>query len=194
MQIFINSLTLSRIILAPLIFICIVHWQYFGFAILLFIFASISDFFDGYLARRYKLTSELGRILDPIADKVLVAFALVAIALHLNSILIGLGTSVIISRELWVSALREMNAIQGNINATKVTFLAKIKTTIQLVSISGYTLSFYLNSSILEFLSHFALLLAIIITLKTGLEYSLLSFIHKVGSSDDPSQSIHSKN
>jgi len=171
-----------------------VHWQYFGFAILLFIFASISDFFDGYLARRYKLTSELGRILDPIADKVLVAFALVAIALHLNSILIGLGTSVIISRELWVSALREMNAIQGNINATKVTFLAKIKTTIQLVSISGYTLSFYLNSSILEFLSHFALLLAIIITLKTGLEYSLLSFIHKVGSSDDPSQSIHSKN
>ena len=185
---------MSRIIFAPMVFLCILQFEYFGIACMLLIFASISDFLDGSLARKFELTSELGRIMDPIADKVLVAFALVAIALHLNSILIGLGTSVIISRELWVSALREMNAIQGNINATKVTFLAKIKTTIQLVSISGYTLSFYLNSSILEFLSHFALLLAIIITLKTGLEYSLLSFIHNAGSSDDPSQSIHSKN
>tara|TARA_B110000444_G_C18553405_1_gene461360 strand:+ start:115 stop:681 length:567 start_codon:yes stop_codon:yes gene_type:complete len=184
----INLLTVSRIIFAPMVFFCILQLEYFGIAFMLLIIASISDFLDGYLARKFELTSELGRIMDPIADKVLVAFALVAISLHLSSILIGLATSVIISRELWVSALREMNAIQGNINATKVTFLAKIKTTIQLASITGYILSFYLNSSLLEFLSHFALLLAVIITLKTGLEYSFLSFNNNVSRSKNTSE------
>jgi len=176
MQIFINSLTLSRIIFAPVIFICIVHWQYFGFAILLFIFASISDFFDGYLARRYKLTSELGRILDPIADKILIVFGLIAITLYLESFYIGMASSAIIAREFWVSALREMNAANNNSDATKVTFLAKIKTTIQLSAIGGYILAFYFASAFIEFLSHFVLLLALVISIKTGLEYSRSSF------------------
>jgi CDP-diacylglycerol--glycerol-3-phosphate 3-phosphatidyltransferase len=171
----INLLTVSRIIFAPMVFFCILQLEYFGIAFMLLIIASISDFLDGYLARKFELTSELGRIMDPIADKVLVAFALVAISLHLSSILIGLATSVIISRELWVSALREMNAIQGNINATKVTFLAKIKTTIQLFTLSVYLLALTLNDMLLIQFAHIFLFISLLITLYTGLVYTLNS-------------------
>jgi len=172
MKIFINSLTLSRIILAPVIFICIVHWQYFGFAILLFIFASISDFFDGHLARRYKLTSELGRILDPIADKILTTFTLIALTLYIDSFYLGIMTATILAREFWVSALTELNAINKNLDATKVTFMAKIKTAVQFIAISGYVLALYFNLAILLFVSNFILLVAVLVTLITSIEYT----------------------
>lgn len=176
MQIFINTLTLSRIISAPIIFICIAHWQYFGIAILLFVLASISDFFDGFLARHYQLTSELGKILDPISDKILIVFGLIGIALYLESFYVAITTSFILARELWVSALRELNAINSNSKATDVSFLAKIKTTIQFISIAGYILGLYMNLSFLVFLSNFILFLALLITLITGLEYTKNSF------------------
>ena len=167
---------------APLIFFYIAVLETFGITILLFILASISDFLDGYLARKYNLTSELGRILDPIADKILIAFTLVALTLYFNSFFIGMMTSFILAREFWVSALRELNAIQNNINATKVTFLAKIKTTIQFAAVAGYITGLFLNLSLLIFISNFILFAAVTITLITGVEYSMNTFktpIHK---------------
>jgi CDP-diacylglycerol--glycerol-3-phosphate 3-phosphatidyltransferase len=148
----------------------------YGITIWIFFLASISDFLDGYLARKYNLESELGRILDPIADKILIAFTLIALTVHLDSFFIGLMTSLILAREFWVSALRELNAIQNHSHATKVTLLAKIKTTTQFLAIAGYIFALYLNLSILLFASNLILFSAVLITLITGLEYTLNTF------------------
>jgi CDP-diacylglycerol--glycerol-3-phosphate 3-phosphatidyltransferase len=148
----------------------------YGITIWIFFLASISDFLDGYLARKYNLESELGRILDPIADKILIAFTLIALTVHLDSFFIGLMTSLILAREFWVSALRELNAIQNHSHATKVTMLAKIKTTTQFLAIAGYIFALYLNLSILLFASNLILFSAVLITLITGLEYTLNTF------------------
>lgn len=176
MHYIINSLTLMRVLLAPIIFLCITELEIFGITIFLFLLASISDFLDGYLARKYNLASELGRILDPIADKILVTFTLVALTLNLDSFYIGMMTSFILAREFWVSALREVNAIENNLSATKVTFLAKIKTSTQFIAIAGYILGLYLSLPMLIFISNFILFAAVLITLITGLEYSKNTF------------------
>ncbi len=176
MQYLINFITLSRILIAPIIFFSITVLENFGLTIFLFILASISDFLDGYLARLHNLASELGRILDPIADKILIAFTLVALTLYLDSFYVGMMTSFILTREFWVSALREFNAIQNNSDATKVTFLAKIKTTTQFIAIGGYIFSLYLNLSLLIFISDFILFAAALITLITGLQYTTNTF------------------
>lgn len=176
MQNLINFVTLSRVFIAPIIFWSIIELESFGITIFLFLLASISDFLDGYLARKHNLVSELGRILDPIADKILIAFSLVALTLYLDSFYVGMMTSFILAREFWVSALRELNAIQNNSNATKVTFLAKIKTTSQFIAIAGYIFSLYLNLSLLIFVSNFILFAAVLITFITGLQYTANTF------------------
>ena len=70
-------LTYFRIIAGPIIFFLIVVFQSFGIALFILILASVSDYWDGYLARKYSLTSVLGAVLDPIADKILITFVLV---------------------------------------------------------------------------------------------------------------------
>lgn len=172
----INFLTFSRIFLSPVLFILIAYLNFFGWALIIIIFASISDYLDGYLARKYNLTSVLGEILDPIADKILIAFCLIGLTIALESLLIGLLTGTILTRELWVSALRDMNARAGNEHATKVTFLAKTKTTLQMISISFYLFALFVNKALLIFTSDLILLLAAIVTIKTGISYTMASF------------------
>tara|TARA_Y100000748_G_scaffold302422_1_gene304621 strand:+ start:10069 stop:10611 length:543 start_codon:yes stop_codon:yes gene_type:complete len=172
----INFLTFSRIFISPVLFILIAYFNFFGWALIIIIFASISDYLDGYLARKYNLTSVLGEILDPIADKILIAFCLIGLTIALESLLIGLLTGTILTRELWVSALRDMNARAGNEHATKVTFLAKTKTTLQMISISFYLFALFVNKALLIFTSDLILLLAAIVTIKTGISYTMASF------------------
>ena len=159
-----------------MLFILIAYFNFFGWALIIIIFASISDYLDGYLARKYNLTSVLGEILDPIADKILIAFCLIGLTIALESLLIGLLTGTILTRELWVSALRDMNARAGNEHATKVTFLAKTKTTLQMISISFYLFALFVNKALLIFTSDLILLLAAIVTIKTGISYTMASF------------------
>ena len=90
MNYFIQFLTYFRILIAPIIFIFIALLNFYGWALILFLFASFSDYWDGYLARKYDLESEIGSILDPIADKILVSFLIIALSLDLGSSLIGL--------------------------------------------------------------------------------------------------------
>ena len=101
----------------------------------LFVCASISDFVDGYLARKLNLVSELGKVLDSIADKIIVIIAWVIILafFEFNSWII-LPIGIIIFRELFISGLREYLASK-NLNL-EVTFLAKLKTTLQMITIS----------------------------------------------------------
>tara|TARA_B100001758_G_C18302516_1_gene553215 strand:+ start:581 stop:1117 length:537 start_codon:yes stop_codon:yes gene_type:complete len=176
MNYFIKFLTYFRIVIAPVIFLLIIPFNFFGLALFLFFLASISDYWDGFLARKYKLESTLGAVLDPIADKILITFVIIGLSIELHSFIIGFFGGVILIRELWVGALRELNARNANQNATKVSKLAKIKTTVQFFAFSGFLLGLFLNNSLMIFLSHFLLFLALIITLQTGLSYTIATF------------------
>jgi len=176
MNSFIQCLTYFRIIAGPIIFILILALQFYGMALIILLLASATDYFDGFLARKYSLTSTLGAVLDPIADKILITFTLIAIAVVLDNSYFAFIASVILAREFWVSALRDLNARNGDQEATSVTFLAKIKTSIQLVTLCGFLIGLYVDNALILFLSHFLLFLALIITLQTGLSYTIATF------------------
>jgi len=176
---FIQFLTYSRIASGPIIFTLIAIFNSYGVALILFILASSTDYWDGYLARKYNLETEVGAVLDPIADKILVAFLILALTLHLESIFIGFVGGLMLAREFWVAALRDLNARNGNTQATQVTFLAKIKTALQLFAFCSILTGLYLNSSMLLFISNFFLFLALIVTLQTGLSYTISTFTKK---------------
>ena len=172
----INILTLSRILLAALIFILLMSPDTYLWALLLFFIAGITDYFDGYLARKYNAVSQLGEILDPIADKILILFVLFGLAINLSSYLIGFIGAIIITREIWVGALRDLNARSGKTNATKVTFIAKIKTSIQIFTISVYLFGLTLNNMLIIVIGDIFLFISLFITLYTGFIYSVNTF------------------
>ena len=176
MSTIINILTLSRIFLAAIIYVLLMSPEGYFLALVLFLLAGVTDYFDGYLARKYNAVSQLGEILDPIADKILILFVLFGLAINLSSYLIGLIGAIIITREIWVSALRDLNARNGISDATKVSFLAKIKTTIQLVTISSYLFGLTINNKLILVISDILLIISLIITLYTGFIYTLNSF------------------
>jgi CDP-diacylglycerol--glycerol-3-phosphate 3-phosphatidyltransferase len=146
-----------------------------------FVIAAVTDFFDGWLARRWKVESLFGAILDPIADKILVcAAALGLIAVHVQPpVLVPIG--IILFREFAVSALREVLAPRGLI--LKVTALAKIKTALQLVALGALMVAWFapaygLHLTIDQFRlmaygAHGLIWLAAAVTLWTGVEYGL---------------------
>lgn len=131
-----NILTVSRIVVIPVLVASfymdakLYHWVAAG----LFLFASITDFFDGYLARILKAQSSLGRFLDPIADKLLVATVILMLT-HVNGIsgFEIIPALAILCREILVSGLREFLA-EINVSVP-VTALAKIKTAVQMTAL-----------------------------------------------------------
>ena len=138
-----NTLTVLRLLAAPGVVIMFLYftrpWADW-FALLLFVGAAVTDYFDGYLARLWKQESKFGAMLDPIADKAMVVIALLLIAglsgVHRSDGMdpwILLPATVIIFREVFVSGLREfLGATAGTLKVTK---LAKWKTTAQMVAI-----------------------------------------------------------
>ena len=173
---FIQFLTYFRIFIAPVIFILITSFDTYEWALFLFLLASITDYWDGFLARKYKLESKAGEVIDPIADKILALFLILALSIELSSVFIGIVGGTMLARELWVSALRDLNARQGTSDSTKVTFFGKLKTFIQFLTFSFYLIGLALNSFLIIFISNFLLFLALIITLKTGLSYTIATF------------------
>ncbi|MDA9936950.1 CDP-alcohol phosphatidyltransferase family protein [Gammaproteobacteria bacterium] len=176
MNYFIQFLTYFRIILAPIIFLTITVLNFYGLALILFLLASASDYWDGLLARRYDLESEIGAILDPVADKILITFVIIGLCIELSSPFIGFFGGLILVREFWVGALRDLNARNKNSDATKVSSMAKIKTTIQFITFCSFLAGLYLNNMLLIFLSNFLLFLAFLITCQTGIMYTQASF------------------
>ena len=168
---FINVLTTLRILLAPIILFFLIFGDYLICTFLFFI-AGISDYFDGYLARKYNAESQLGEILDPIADKVLVVFILIGLSVNFHSYLMAVLSSFIIAREIGVAALRDYAARTNMSHKTKVTFLAKSKTAIQLFTIMLYLIALSLNLNLLIIISDISLIAATLITLYTGYEYA----------------------
>ena len=175
MNYFIQFLTYFRILIAPVIFLLII-FNLYGWALVLSLIAASSDFWDGFLARRYGLETTLGSILDPIADKILLTFLILALSLTMSSSYIGFIGGLILIREFWVAALRDINARENNIEATRVTFLAKIKTFLQLTALLVILFGLYVGNSLLILIGNFALLASLIVTLQTGLEYTVKTF------------------
>jgi len=176
MKNFIQLLTYFRIIAGPIILILILMAQSYGAALILLLLASASDYLDGYFARKYSLTSVFGAVLDPIADKILITFTVIGLSVALASTYIAFLGSIILAREYWVSALRDLNARERNLEATKVTYLAKIKTFAQLATLSLFLLGLFVNNALIIFVANFFLFLASIITIQTGLSYTIATF------------------
>ena len=133
----------------------------------LFALAAITDWLDGYLARKMNLSSAFGRFLDPVADKLMVAAALVVLVQWQPNIWMAFAAIVIISREITVSALREWMAELGNRASVAVSWVGKLKTTFQLISITV----FLLNIDALMPLSYILLYIAVILTLWSMMIY-----------------------
>ncbi|MEZ5470431.1 MAG: CDP-diacylglycerol--glycerol-3-phosphate 3-phosphatidyltransferase [Marinicella sp.] len=132
-----NILTLIRVALIPvmiLFFYLPFEWSRF-IACWVFVAASITDFLDGYFARKHGSYSKFGAFLDPVADKLTVTTALVILLQDHPTILMMIATAIIIGRELTISALREWMAELGERSAVNVAMVGKIKTVFQMMAI-----------------------------------------------------------
>lgn len=132
-----NALTWFRILAIPLVVVAfyIPDWGRPA-AAWLFALAGITDWFDGYLARRLNQTSPFGAFLDPVADKLIVSTALVLLVQADPDFELGLVAAIIIGREITVSALREWMSALGARTHVAVSFFGKWKTTLQIIGIS----------------------------------------------------------
>ena len=171
-----NVITLSRIFCGILIFLILYLENNYSLALFLFFIASLSDFLDGYLARKTNSVSVLGEILDPIADKLLIVFVLIGLSINLDSFLIGFISAAIISREIWIAALRDINSRNNQSDKTKVTFLAKTKTAVQMLSILMYLFGLTINNMMILFFADIILIIALLITIQTGFQYTISTF------------------
>ena len=167
-----NLLTILRIVLIPTIIICIEigSEKYFWIALFLYVTACFSDFFDGYLARKFDIESNFGRFLDPIADKILVVSVIVI--LIANSLIKGVfvyPALVIILREIIVSGLRDF--FLHSSKTLLVTNLAKWKTLIQMSSLGFLIVQNNFDTKLILYLGNLGLTFASAVTIYTGYIY-----------------------
>ncbi len=172
-----NILTISRIVVLPGIVVAfylpgtLSQWLAGG----LFAFAALTDFVDGYLARRWEVQSHLGRILDPIADKLLVAVTIVMLVAFGHAALIP--ALLILGREIFVSGLREFLAeVDVSVPVSK---LAKAKTALQMGALFVLILGTgYPQGNVMEVAGNVCLWVAALLTLVTGYAYFRASLPH----------------
>ncbi len=175
-----NLITIARIVAIPVIVALVMtdDTNLRLVALILYIVAAASDWLDGYLARKWNQTSPLGRMLDPIADKLLVGLVIAALAWDGSlSALDMIPVLAILFREFFISGLREF---LGNAEVVlKVSQLAKWKTTVQLIALAVILLERIVPG--LGLVSDIVLWLAGILTLWTGAQYLLASWPHLSG-------------
>jgi CDP-diacylglycerol--glycerol-3-phosphate 3-phosphatidyltransferase len=164
-----NKLTILRVILIP-VFIIFLIKEYYNISGILFVVACITDALDGYLARKYHLITDLGKILDPLADKLLIASALICLV-QLGSIA-GWLAIVILARELVVTSLRSIAATKGIIIVAERS--GKIKTVLQMLALSVILLRNWPFSIFTDLpIGDYLLWLAVGMTLYSGIEYMI---------------------
>jgi CDP-diacylglycerol--glycerol-3-phosphate 3-phosphatidyltransferase/cardiolipin synthase len=182
-----NILTIGRIIIVPIFVLTFFIPGLFGDLIPLFLFgiASFTDYLDGLLARLFKEESKLGELLDPIADKILVAAALVLLVMNgtIKNYEV-IAAIIILTREILVSGLREFLA-KGSITM-QVTSLSKLKTFIQMISIA-ILLTGESGNKVMNFQDYNAQTIGIILlwlsaflTLYTGYDYLRRGIDHAI--------------
>ncbi|WP_018404728.1 CDP-diacylglycerol--glycerol-3-phosphate 3-phosphatidyltransferase [Marinobacter gelidimuriae] len=134
-----NILTLSRIVMIPVfvfIFYMPVQWSYLVSSAI-FTLAAVTDWLDGYLARKLNQSTPFGAFLDPVADKLMVAVALAVLIEEHAALILTLPAIIIIGREIVISALREWMAEIGSRASVAVSYIGKIKTVAQMAAIIG---------------------------------------------------------
>ena len=170
-----NLLTITRILLSVFITCIVIFFPgklIYTISFILFCLAGLTDFFDGWYARRNNQISDFGKMLDPIADKILSISSL--IALMINGIIEGLNiipALIIIYREVFVSGLREYLG-EKSIKVS-VSKQAKLKTSSQFAAISGFLISPLISTDFYYFnyIFSFLLLLSALTSISTGFNY-----------------------
>ncbi len=135
----------------------------------LFLIASLTDFIDGYLARKYNLETRLGSFLDLLADKFLICSVLIYVCVEINNSYFTLPSVLIIFRELAITALREYVSNSPSRSSLKVSFFGKLKTTIQMIVLTLVIL--LLNFEAYKYLLQILIWLACFISIVSLLQY-----------------------
>lgn len=164
-----NKLTLLRVILVPvfLIFISINGPANTLIAIVIFVVAALTDKLDGYIARSRNEITNFGKFMDPLADKLLVTSALVALVQY--GVIPAWMVMIIIAREFAVTGLRAVAASEGVVIAAS--WWGKIKTVIQIIAIILCLISLIYTASYMKYVTYISVSLAVLITLISGIDY-----------------------
>lgn len=163
-------LTMFRVILIPFFVIAFYLPIESSSFITTFIFfiAGVTDWLDGYLARKWKQTTRFGAFLDPVADKVMVVAALVLIVEYQHSLWITIPAIIMISREIIISALREWMAELGERSKVAVSWWGKWKTTAQMLALGGLLWRY---NNYMEIVAIILLYIAAILTVWSMIQY-----------------------
>lgn len=179
-----NLITVLRVLLIPifiLLFYMPFSWSYYA-ASAVFALAAVTDWLDGYLARRLQQSTPFGAFLDPVADKLMVAVALVLLVEHHGNLWLTLPAAIIIGREIVISALREWMAEIGARAQVAVSNLGKWKTAAQMVAI----ITLLANPPLMTVwvgIGYGLLIIAAGLTLWSMLQYLLAAWPHLSASS-----------
>lgn len=166
-----NLATYSRVLLIPAVIVCYLAAFPLAnlWAAILFSIASLTDWLDGYLARKFGLASKFGAFIDPVADKLLVSLVLIMLVSVYPALM--LATGVIIARELLVSSLRAWIAGKGERGTVAVVFSGKLKTTVQMIAIIALLLASETGPQWIWLVGYFGLQLAALLSV-----YSMVSY------------------
>lgn len=164
-----NQITIGRIIAIP-VFLIVIYldnpWSN-GVACFIFALASFSDMLDGYLARKYNLVSDFGKVMDPMADKILVAAAMIALV-ELDR-LAGWVVVVMLARDFIIGALRDLSASKGIIIPAGL--WGKLKTTVQMLAVGMLTFKSYFIGVDWLVLGTYMMYFALILSIYSGYVY-----------------------
>lgn len=166
-------LTLFRIVLLP-VMVIVFYAPFHGHniaAALVFALASFTDWLDGYIARRFNLTSAFGAFLDPVADKLMVAVTLFLLVQKHPTALLAITGAIIVGREIAVSALREWMAQIGQRSRVAVALAGKLKTVMQIVALIVLLVEHDAETLRIYHVGETLLVVAAILTIWSGLDY-----------------------
>ncbi|KRE89172.1 CDP-diacylglycerol--glycerol-3-phosphate 3-phosphatidyltransferase [Frateuria sp. Soil773] len=170
-------LTLFRVALLP-VMVLVFYLPFRGHnitAAVVFVLAAVTDWLDGYLARRLDMTSAFGAFLDPVADKLMVAVTLfLLVQSHPGGwpgIVMAVTAAIIVGREISVSALREWMAEIGMRATVKVAFIGKLKTAMQMIALVVLIVQHDANTLRLYHVGEALLVIAGVLTIWSGLHY-----------------------
>mmetsp|Transcript_9518 Transcript_9518/g.23442 ORF Transcript_9518/g.23442 Transcript_9518/m.23442 type:complete len:296 (+) Transcript_9518:218-1105(+) len=165
-----NLLTAMRIFLVPLFVMAFYHPYGQMWAAFVFVAAALTDFLDGFLARKWNICSPFGAFLDPVADKLMVSTALILLSGE-EGIWLAIPSAIILCREISVSALREWMAERGKRDSVAVGWTGKVKTACQMAALTGILTERYIASEVLHKSSIGLIFVATWFTITSGVSY-----------------------
>lgn len=167
-----NRITLSRLLLAIVFFVLLSH-RYFNVALIIFFVAVITDWLDGYLARKWDLSTDLGRIVDPFVDKVIICGAFIIFIHIAKDVIAPWMVIIIVAREFFVSSIRGFSESKGVKFASNI--WGKTKMVIQSVTICAMILYYahFQNIIWMQYIVYAFIWITVIVTIISGIIYVL---------------------